>query len=98
MKREIEATYEENTIAPRLRSGEVMPPVPEGFVPTRLDGEIVFVSAPDPQDTYYGNSLYTDRQARELRGIREVRSEKELAVAEAAKIIYEARSYAITYG
>lgn len=59
-----------NPIAPRLRKGEVMPIVPEGKVPTRYHGEIVFVSAPTKEDISYGNSQYTERQIQELEGIR----------------------------
>lgn len=59
-----------NPIAPRLRKGEIMPIVPEGKIPTRYHGEIVFVSAPSQEDLSYGKSPYTERQIQELEGIR----------------------------
>lgn len=98
MEHEILATSKENRIAPKLRPGEVMPSLPEGFVPTRLDGEIVFVSEPSVRDSFYGNSPYTKRQLHELDGIRNRRREQRAAVLEAEDIIYHARANAITYG
>lgn len=63
--------YKAPGIAPRLRPGEVMPqPLGPGKIPTRVDGEIVFVSSPGPEDKYYNRSPYTDRQIREIEGIR----------------------------
>lgn len=90
MKREVPATIEENMVAPRLRRRESMPPIPFGFVPTRLDGEIVFVSEPDESDRYHGKSPYTKRQIRELEGIRTLRREQKTVVREAEIIVYEA--------
>lgn len=69
-----------NPIAPNLRPGEVMPPAPEGKVPTRFYGEIVFVSARGDDDKSYGNSPYTETQVQELEGIRVAKTYLDIAL------------------
>lgn len=57
---------ERNNIQPRLRPGEQLPILPDGFVPTRVNGKIIGVSEPEPDDSLYGKSGYTLRQVREI--------------------------------
>lgn len=84
---------ERNPIAPRLRPGEVIPQAPEGKVPTRHYGEIVFISAPTKDDIMYNNSPYTVRQVYELEGIRAAR-----AYLQKAQEKYEAYFGKVTLG
>ncbi len=51
-----------NSIEPRLRPGETIPYIPEGMVPTRVQGEIIPVPAKTDLDLMYGKSPYTIRQ------------------------------------
>lgn len=59
-----------NNTQPRLRPGEQLPILPDGFVPTRVNGKIIGVSEPKQDDALYGKSGYTVRQVREIDGIR----------------------------
>ena len=87
----LQTIYRHPGIAPRLRPGEQMPELPDGTVPTRVDGEIIGVSAFQDGDVLYGNSPYTLRQVAEIDAHRILRYNQALAVKEAENILFLAR-------
>ncbi len=72
--------------APKLRPGEVAPRVGLNKDITRVNGKLVVVSARKPDESYVGNSAYTERQLNEVVSImhkmteRRVRKQQQLII------------------